>query len=427
MKKNPIPTITDETKKKWLDAFFRHPKRSELSKFLDNYPHWNDFIHRDFSPATSIEIWNYAKVYTRMHKTHIKIGKYDFYFTVPNILFEKLHKIDTSVWWTLITNWLIPKWEQDRYYLKWLIDESIASSQIEWAATTKKIAEAMIQSGRKPKNKDERMIINNFHAMSYVSKYSREYLTMESLLAIQSLVTEETLDNTLYSGSFRVNNEIVVADVITWEVLHTPPPYSELPELMDEFIKFFNHESHTKDFIHPIVRGIIIHFLIGWIHPFFDGNGRTARSLFHWYTLKQWYNLMPYLSVSQMILESKIQYGKAYLESESDENDLTYFILYNMRQLEKAWKRLEEHIQWNLQKQKKLREKHLSDGMNLRQAEIISWFEKERGLIITIQDASLRMSTPKPTIRIDIDNLVKMNKLRRININKKTYGYTSIN
>ena len=73
----------------------------------------------------------------------------------------------------------------------------------------------MIQSGRKPKNKDERMIINNFHAMNYVSKHSREYLTMESLLTIQSLVTEETLDNILYSGSFRVNDEIVVADVIT--------------------------------------------------------------------------------------------------------------------------------------------------------------------------------------------------------------------
>ena len=203
----------------------------------------------------------------------------------------------------------------------------------------------MLRTGRNPKNKDEQMILNNFSAMQYVGKNSNKDLTKDMLLHLQSLVTKDTLENTEYTGAWRDTDDIVVADVITGEVYHTPPSHSEIEVLTNDFIDFFNHQSTEQRFIHPIVRAIILHFLIGWIHPFADGNGRTARSLFHWYTLKHGYNLMPYLSISQMILESKVQYGKAYIQTESDENDMTYFILYNIKQIEKSWIKLEQYIQ----------------------------------------------------------------------------------
>ena len=424
MKQSTPPPRDPEREEAGLRAFYSHPEREKLLEFIDTYPHWDDLIYRKFTSLDPLDLWWYIKGYVRTRKSRVHMGKYDFFFTTPSILFEKLHKIDTTVGGTLITTSLIPKWEQDRYYLRGLIDESIASSQIEGAATTKKIAEQMLRTGRKPKNKDEQMILNNFSAMQYVGKNSNKDLTKDMLLHLQSLVTKDTLENTQYTGAWRDTDDIVVADVITGEVYHTPPSHSEIEVLTNDFIDFFNHQSTEQRFIHPIVRAIILHFLIGWIHPFADGNGRTARSLFHWYTLKHGYNLMPYLSISQMILESKVQYGKAYTQTESDENDMTYFILYNIKQIEKSWIKLEQHIQWTLKKEKKLRETYLSEGMNLRQAEILSWFEKEGDLILTIQDASLRISTPRPTIRVDIEWLVKLWKLKRIPLNKKTYGYT---
>jgi len=68
--------------------------------------------------------------------------------------------------------------------------------------------------------------------------------------------------------------------------------------------------------------------MIGWIHPFTDGNGRTARALFYWYMLKKGYWLTEYMSKSRIIQDTKKQYEKAYLSTKSDDNDLSYFISY---------------------------------------------------------------------------------------------------
>jgi Fic family protein len=60
-------------------------------------------------------------------------------------------------------------------------------------------------------------------------------------------------------------------------------------------------------FIHPVVRAIILHFMIGCGHLFVDGNGRTARALFYWSVLHQKYRLMEFISISC------IGRGKAYV------------------------------------------------------------------------------------------------------------------
>ena len=62
-------------------------------------------------------------------------------------------------------------------------------------------------------------------------------------------------------GRLRISNDIHVVDTLTGETLHSPPKSDEVPKLMEEFVLFFNTESE-KQFIHPIVKGIILHFLI---------------------------------------------------------------------------------------------------------------------------------------------------------------------
>ncbi|MDO5460629.1 MAG: Fic family protein, partial [Bacteroidales bacterium] len=82
------------------------------------------------------------------------------------------------------------------------------------------------------------------------------------------------------------------------------------------------------------MRAIIIHFMIAYIHPFVDGNGRTARALFYWYMLRKGYWLTEFLSISRVIYRSKKGYEKAYLYTENDDNDIGYFIIYNLRTLD---------------------------------------------------------------------------------------------
>lgn len=110
--------------------------------------------------------------------------------------------------------------------------------------------------------------------------------------------------------------------------VHIPPVYADIPGFILQLCSFFNGNEDGKFFIHPIMRGIIIHFMLAYMHPFADGNGRTAREVFYWYMLKQGYWLTEYLSISRIISRSKKSYEKAFLYSEADGNDIGYFVSY---------------------------------------------------------------------------------------------------
>lgn len=173
-------------------------------------------------------------------------------------------------------------------------------------------------------------------------------------------------------GRYRDNNDVNVVDAIDGEIVHIPPGFKEVSVLMDELLHFFNNDDPEK-FIHPIIKGCIIHFMIGYIHPFADGNGRTARALFYWYLLKNGYWLTEYLSISRLIVKSKSQYAKAFIYTEVDENDLTYFLNYKMKVMKRAFDSLQEYIQRKIKEKKQSNTFQKIDGVNERQALILKW------------------------------------------------------
>jgi len=139
---------------------------------------------------------------------------------------------------------------------------------------------------------------------------------------------------------------------------------------MQEICSFANEQS--KPFIHPVIKAIILHFALGFVHPFTDGNGRTARAIFYWYMLKHHYWLFEYLSISRIVLESPGQYGKAYLFVETDRGDVTYFIHYHLRVIIRAIRELQNYL---LRQQRELREAvRLVEGypgLNHRQSSLL--------------------------------------------------------
>lgn len=181
------------------------------------------------------------------------------------------------------------------------------------------------------------MIVNNYEGIRFIAEHKDDKMSMELLLKIHSKMTAKTLNDSTNEGKFRQNNDIVVIDGITNEIVHTPPSYKEIPDFINRICEFANNEA--KDvFIHPIIKAIIIHFLLAYLHPFVDGNGRTARALFYWYMLKNGYWLTEYLSISRIIYASKRQYEKAYLYVETDDYDLGYFVTYHLKVLSLAFK-----------------------------------------------------------------------------------------
>lgn len=386
-----------------------------LKNIQDEYFYW-DKIKYKASPHKPENFWNAIKLHRRLNSNTIKFGKHSFSFVITDFMQRSLHQFDLNIGGTLGSNIGIAETDKTKFIISSIMEEAISSSQMEGANTTRKKAKEMIQRELKPKTKSEQMIMNNYVTMKHIIQHKNDDLTPDNLLEIHKLISYKTLENSKEEGSFRENDEIFVANHSNGEVVHIPPPKEELETLIKELCLFFNKDS--KDFIHPIVKGCIIHFMIGWIHPFSDGNGRTARALFYWYMLKKGYWLTEYLSISRIIKDTKNQYEKAYLYTEVDENDLSYFITYHIKTMEKAFEALKEYIS------KKQREviqaaKFLKiPGINERMAQILKIMYDDGERVLNSKELEKRFNVSNFTARADLKTLVELEFLEIIQVNK---------
>ena len=295
------------------------------------------------------------------------------------------------------------------YVAEILSEEAISSSQLEGAVTTVVVAKDILRKKREPRNTDERMIVNNHRAMQFIRGKADVDLTPEFLCEVQRMVTDGTLDEPEHSGVFRTTDDVWVRDKRTNKELYHPPKAAEIPRLISALCDFANADRKEEKprFIHPLIMGIALHFLIGYIHPFYDGNGRTARALFYWYVLSRGYRLFEYIPISKMIKNSPGKYRDAYLATENDDLDLTYFILYNISCIDKARKALHEHIE-NLKSQKSTSAQkvaELSDLKNIRQGNILLYMLEYKGEEFGIDEIAKRFGVTYQTARTDLMHL----------------------
>jgi Fic family protein len=301
------------------------------------------------------------------------------------------------------------------------MEEAISSSQMEGASTTRKVAKEMLRKEISPRSRSEQMIYNNYVSIRFIVENKDKPLTKELLQQIHSLMTYKTLENPEDEGRFRENDNIVVENSITHEVVHTPPGYTDIPEFVESLCNFFN-DMEKEVFVHPIIRAIIVHFMIAYVHPFVDGNGRTARALFYWYMLKSGYWLTEYLSISRVIYKSKASYEKAYLHAEADGNDIGYFITYHLRALELAFQELKHYIDKKSQQQQTFDFIKLGN-LNDRQAVILSLLNENPHLVLTIKELQNRFAVSHPTVKLDMDALVERGFIEKVPVNKVKFNY----
>lgn len=389
----------------------------------EQYYYWDKVKYLKTPLGVSAEdVWIVAR-YRRTNTPYIvRFGKHQFSWFLNAQTQELLHLFDLNIGGSLQAKGVIPKEEKNRYLISSIMEEAIASSQIEGAVTTRKAAKEMLRKNKNPRNKSEQMIVNNYFSIQKILEWKNEDLTMENLLELHRLVTHKTMDDVNDEGRVRADNEVKVIDVLDGEIVHYPPEYEELPELMKALFTFFNQDQQGV-FIHPIVKACIIHFMIGYIHPFVDGNGRTARALFYWYLLKKGYWLTEYLSISRLILKSKNAYAKSFVYSEIDENDITYFINYKLRTMKLAYESLREYIQRKIDEKHKIADFIRLQNVNERQALILKWVYEEPAIILSVKEVETRLSVSNQTARTDLLGLVNNGFLEPLKLNKKTQAF----
>lgn len=395
-------------------------------KIDQNYYYWDKIKYLETDYGDSEYLWQVTKMKRKFIEEKILLkssnsSKISFNYNINQYLQQKLHYLDFNFGAGIQKEQLLSDIDKHRYLTNSLMEESIFSSMIEGATTTRIKAKEMLRKEKKPANKSEQMILNNYKTIQYISENKNEEITKERLFEIHKLVTENTLESENV-GVFRNSNDVKVMNQITGEIVHNPPPFSELESLMNSFCFFFN-ENPKENFIHPIVKASILHFLIGYVHPFVDGNGRTARALFYWYLLKNGYWLTEYLSISRVILKSKTQYEKAYMYTEIDEMDVSYFIHYQVKVLIQAFEDLKEYIS-NKKKEENQFSKYLKiPNLNERQAQILFWIEENPNRFFTVKEIENIFNVTNQTARTDIEDLVSLSYLKKVSINKKSFNY----
>jgi Fic family protein len=316
------------------------------------YLHWDKLRHRNPPQGLTAEDWwaavKAARLSLRKPVALCDLGGVPFHFCPVEPIQEKLHRIDSRLAGRIgVSDAITTGPQRDRYLVSSLIEEAITSSQLEGAATTRKVAADMLRSGRRPRDHDERMIFNNYRAMETIRQWRDKPLTPERVLELHCQVSRGTLDDPDSAGRLQTPNEerVEVRDNRTSELLHRPPPAEVLPGRLEELCEFANRKLTGQDFLHPVIHAIILHFWLAWDHPFADGNGRTARALFYWKMLQSDYWLFEFISISTILRRAPGQYKRAFLRTETDDNDLTYFLLHQLEVISQAMEQLDDYLQ----------------------------------------------------------------------------------
>lgn len=382
------------------------------------YPHWDKLRRMPLPPGYTLdECWLALKLQRMGLLRSISLkdvqGK-AFQFCVPERVQEELHKIDVGAGGTIgVPEQITNSQTRDRYLIRSLMEEAITSSQLEGAVTTREVAKEMIRTGRAPRDTSEQMILNNFVTMQRISALKKDPLSPEMVFEIHRLVTEKTLEDPTAAGRFRKADEKRIVGDDYGMVFHDPPPVAELEERLKAMCDFAN--AKTPDcFIHPVVRAVIVHFWLAYDHPFFDGNGRTARALFYWAMLHQGYWLFEFISISSILRKAPIQYARSFLYTETDDNDLTYFIVAQANVIRQAIEDLHAYIQRKTSEVREL-ESHLRalDWFNHRQVDLIRHALKHPDQQYTITSHRKSHNVVYQTARTDLLDLEQRDVLEQ--------------
>lgn len=259
-----------------------------------------------------------------------------FWYFPADCINKKIHKIES------LGNSLFDKIENQKTFKQEFIadaaiEEAITSAIYEGANSTRDKSKTLIASGKNPKNKDEWMLINNYRAMGWIKKNSQQTCSVELILNIHKIIVHNTLkkEDVHYVGQFR-EDPIYIGD-------HEGVSYKKLKPAVNEMIQtIVNHPR----FLHGLIKSILFHYFIAYIHPFVDGNGRTARTLSYFIGMQNNLKFLELLSISADLKQHGNRYETSFDLVQKYDLDLTYFIDFCLDALLNAVEKVEKKVEF---------------------------------------------------------------------------------
>ena len=325
---------------------------SSAAKYINNtserqYLYWDKAQYSEPIPGfTATESWALAHQLRQLvsKPTPIKSEHGDiFKYHRMNYIDEALRNIDMHAGGLLLSGEPSQSVEPQRqkYLVRGIVEEAISSSQLEGADTSSRYAKKMLAENIKPRNKSDQMILNNYLVMQQIEqKHKDDPLSIALLRELQSELVHKTLSSEYTAGEFRRDTDDVIVSYDD-KIAHVPPSASFVAGELERLVAYANDDT---EFVHPVIKAIQLHFWLGYLHPFPDGNGRLARAVFYWYLFRHGYWAMAYLPISNLLKRSPKNYTYAYIYSEQDSHDFTYFLDFHLKTILKAIDKFKEYV-----------------------------------------------------------------------------------
>lgn len=414
-----IPDLLKKLAAEEVQAAISAPMPSDNGRYL----HWDKLRRLPPPEGLSSEQW-WLKIKLARADERRKLRLRDTYgrpfaFTLPDIVLRDLHFVDQRCSGEIAMEGVVTseKEAERRFLVNSLMEEAIRSSQLEGATTSRRVAKEMLRSGRSPKDRGERMIANDYRALQFMREDLSGDLTLEAVLELHRIVTEGTLDNPDAAGRLQRPGEerVAVFDRDDQEhPVHRPPAAEQLPERMELLCRFANGIDDGDQFVHPVVRAILLHFWLAYDHPFEDGNGRTARVLFFWAMRRHGYWLGEYLPISKFIRKAHAQYERAFLETETDEGDTTYFLIHQLNVIKQAIEDLHRYLRRKTAEQSDLKARlRATEDLNGRQLVLLTHAAKHPDHAYTFSGHARSNRVTHETARSDLGDLADRGYLLR--------------
>ena len=412
----------------WQTEEIRHA----IERAQERYLPWQEFKNKTWVPGNKEYVWLLIKHLrlTNLRSTAVTDQDGFTYKYNPNGYSEFFHEIDMEFGGNMIGVADFSESDKRQIIRRNLIEESIASSKLEGANTSRDAARRMLNEGRKPRDKDEQMIVNNHAAMRRIEEEAKSQpMSLDLLFDLHRQVTTGTLVNPEHAGTLRQTfdangNRLKIMPWDEFTVAYVAPDREFVEHELPKLIQFANDEDNAG-FIHPLFKAIMLHFWIGLLHPFEDGNGRLARILFYWYMLRKGYWAFSYLSLSEKILNSPKQYAMAYIYSEQDNYDLNYFIHYNISKLKLAREDLQKYLKEKIvENRKSMKLIQSGHNFNERQLILLQYLSKDEQRSTTMTAYhNINSSVAYVTAVTDLKKLVDGGLLTKRKVGRNVYYF----
>ena len=175
--------------------------KKDVTEYNRRYLFWDELKYRIPNAGQRKRAWAVMKLYRSMRQEHVSYPPLRLTYTIIAEIAKSLHMIDSYLTGNIRIHNKTIRLEKS-YIINSFMEEAIASSIIEGAATTRSIAKEMLRKGRKPRNSSEQMVLNNYEAMNFILEHKDDPLTPALILEIHRLVTKGTIDREAV-GQFR--------------------------------------------------------------------------------------------------------------------------------------------------------------------------------------------------------------------------------